>query len=60
MTGAGVPQLLPDGTVATGDARYDALPRAIKDSHPYDGWAWLGANQQDRIEQTDTEPEQCE
>lgn len=52
--------LLPDGTVATGDPRYDALPRGVKDQHPYDGWAWLGAGSQARLEQSETEPESYE
>lgn len=49
--------LLPDGTTPTGDREYDALPRAVKDLHPHDGWQWLSEEQKGSLIQTETEPE---
>lgn len=49
--------VLPDGTAATGHSEYDALPRAVKDLHPLDGWLWLTSEQKTGLTQTETEPE---
>jgi hypothetical protein len=41
----------------TGNAEYDALPRAIREQHPLEGWLWLSEQQKGRLTQTETEPE---
>jgi hypothetical protein len=51
------PDFLPDGTSRTGNQEYDALPRAVKDLHPREGWAWLSDEQKAHLIQTETEPE---
>ena len=51
------PVILEDGSVATGNADYDALPRAVKDMHPIEGWLWLSEAQKGALIQTETEPE---
>lgn len=51
------PQFLEDGTEPTGHHEYDALPRPIKDLHPYSSWAWLSETEKGRLIQTETEPE---
>jgi hypothetical protein len=50
-------ELLPDGSPATGNAEYDALPRAVKDLHPYEGWLWLSGAEKGGLTQSETEPE---
>lgn len=49
--------LLPDGTVRTGNADYDELPRPIKDLHSLEQWLWLGNLDKHTLQQTETEPE---
>lgn len=51
------PDLLEDGTVATGNRTYDALPRAVKDLYSFDQWMWLGDTEKALLIQTETEPE---
>ncbi|HEY8359098.1 MAG TPA: hypothetical protein VIL30_16705 [Ramlibacter sp.] len=52
-----IPDLLPDGTPATGNPQYDALPRAIKDIHTLEQWLWLSDGEKGCLVQTETEPE---
>lgn len=40
---------------AVGD--YKALPRAIRDLHPYEGWQWLSEAEKGRLVRSETEPE---
>lgn len=49
--------LLPDGTEPTGNKEYDALPRAVKDLHPYESWLWLSEAQKGGLVEAETEPE---
>lgn len=52
-----VPQLLEDGTPASGNAAYDALPRCIKDLHTLEQWLWLSDREKGTLITTETEPE---
>lgn len=47
-----IPELPP-----TGMPDYDALPRAIREQHPPEGWLWLTDAEKARLQQTETEPE---
>lgn len=49
--------LLPDGTRPSGNREYDALPRAIKDLHPLEGWLWLSGEEKAGLIQSETDPE---
>lgn len=48
---------LDDGTHPSGCAEYDALPRGVKDLHPYEGWQWLSSDQKAALTQSETEPD---
>lgn len=49
--------MLPDGTARSGNEQYDALPRAVKDSHSYQQWLWLSDLEKHNLVQSETEPE---
>lgn len=57
MIQAAAGDVLPDGTFATGNPDYDALPRAVKDMHSLEGWLWLTGEQKAGLVETETEPE---
>lgn len=49
---------MPDDVPADASPDYRALPRAVRDLHPHEGWLWLSDGEKAALVQTECEPQE--